>query len=263
VDKFFSIDHFFAKKSDLLDASQKISTHRSEYIFVWATYSLDGNLSSEEKIFLKRLKTYPNVEIIVAINTSIKFLQLQENEFQTLLRPNRGRDLAAFRDALQLMKNIRSNSTVILLNSSCIWSADKLMDVIAKRVNHNSVNFMSDSYQGTYHMQSYFLAIPYDFLNLTKDIFTNNIRNWKFKRSAVIKGEKKLHKYLGELSIPINVLYPAIRLEKQTGLDKRNTNYSKDCAYELLQLGAPFLKKSSRNSSQLIGHLNSNSQGFE
>jgi len=263
VDNFFLIDHFFAKKSNLFDASQEISIDRSDYIFVWATYSLGGNLSLDEKIFLRRLKSYPSVEIIVVINTSTKFLELPKREFQTLLRPNRGRDLAAFRDALQLMKNVCPNSTVILLNSSCIWSADKIMDVLAKRINQNSVNFMSDSYQGTYHMQSYFLAIPYNYLNLTKDIFKNNIRNWRFKRSAVIKGEKRLHKYLGELSIPINVLYPATVLEKSTGLEKSDTNYSKDCAYELLKLGAPFLKKSSSNSLQIIAHLNSKPRDIE
>ncbi|CAN2228577.1 hypothetical protein MCERE85_01408 [Candidatus Nanopelagicaceae bacterium] len=70
-------------------------------------------------------------------------------------------------------------------------------------------------------------------------------------------GEKKLHKYLNELAIPINVLYPATFLENKIGSDKNNTNYSKDCAYELLQIGAPFLKKSALNSSQMIGHLKS------
>jgi hypothetical protein len=213
-----------------------------------------------EKFFLRTLQSYPNVEIIVVINTSTKFLKIDKREFQTLLRPNRGRDLAAFRDVLQLTKNVGLNSTVILLNSSCFWSAEKLMNVLSQQINRSAINFMTDSYQGTYHMQSYFLTIPFNYLDMTRDFFRNNIRNWKFKRSAVIMGEKKLHKYLSELSIPINALYPATLLEKRTGLEKSNTNYSKDCAYELLKMGAPFLKKSSWDSSQMIGHLESNPQ---
>jgi hypothetical protein len=213
-----------------------------------------------EKFFLRTLQSYPNVEIIVVINTSTKFLKIDKREFPTLLRPNRGRDLAAFRDVLQLTKNVGLNSTVILLNSSCFWSAEKLMNVLSQQINRSAINFMTDSYQGTYHIQSYFLTIPFNYLDMTRDFFNNNIRNWKFKRTAVIMGEKKLHKYLSELSIPINALYPATLLEKRTGLKKSNTNYSKDCAYELLKMGAPFLKKSSWNSSQMIGHLESNPQ---
>ncbi len=216
-----------------------------------------------EKIFLRRLQSYPNVEIIVVVNTTTKFLEIHNREFRTLLRPNRGRDLAAFRDVLQLTKNVGSNSTVILLNSSCIWSVEKLMNVLSKRINQNSVNFMTDSYQGSHHMQSYFLAIPYNYLEKTREVFKNNVRNWRFKRSAVIMGEKKLHKHLNDLAIPINVLYPATILEKRTGFEKSNTNYSKDFANELLQMGAPFLKKTSWNTSQLIGYLDSNPQDIK
>lgn len=263
MNKILLIDHFFAKNIEFIDRSWKITTSESEYIFIWATYSLDGLLPIDDQIFLSRLQLYPNVEIIVVINTSTKFLEIHKREFKTLLRPNRGRDLAAFRDVLQLTKNIGSNSTVILLNSSCIWSAEKLMKVLAKRINHKSVNFMTDSYQGTHHMQSYFLAIPYDYLEKTREVFKNKIRNWRFKRSVVAMGERSLHKFLSDLAVPINTLYPATTLEKMTGLEKSNTNYSKDCAHELLRIGAPFLKKSSWNSSQLIGHLNSNPLDIE
>ena len=235
-------------------------SRKVKYIVIWATFSVNGYLPESERIFLLTLRNSLDCEILVVLNTKNEIANWDGDELNVLRRRNLGRDLAALRDGIEKLKF--GGEDLIFLNSSCIWDVSRLTRLLEFRIKPDALNVMTDSYQGGYHLQSYFFMIPSKYVQVTQKILAHNIKNWRVKRSVVEKGEKKLHFYWAKHGIPINVLFGAQELELRTGLDKKNTNYSKYCSEELLKLGAPFLKKSAPNFNEMNGHLGWHHENF-
>lgn len=124
-------------------------------------------------------------------------------------RRNIGFDLAAFRDALNYMRD--DYDSILLLNDSILWPKENFERTLAAFENLNSetsVIGVTDSYQRGYHLQSYCLfaqnSVP---IGALRSSFAT-IKNFRTKRSAVYYGELKLSKEIvlhgAQLSVLIN-----------------------------------------------------------
>jgi hypothetical protein len=127
-----------------------------------------------------------------------------------LPRKNKGFDLGAFRDVIRYSTQIEE---LLFINSSMEWDLLKL-DKIIKKIEvsktNNTVTFLTDSNQGSYHGQSYFIHFiaSYEEFNKFREFLVKSIKNWTIKRFAVTFGEKEISKYfLQNKIIKFKVLY--------------------------------------------------------
>jgi hypothetical protein len=117
-------------------------------------------------------------------------------------RANRGRDIGAQRDFLSVLKSARLQpQSVTFINSSMAWSPKGLRKLITGISKSRSVYFPIVSYQPVVHYQSYFIFIPSCYLQSVTSVYMDQFRNWRFKRSVVCLGEKKLAKLFDEKAI--------------------------------------------------------------
>jgi hypothetical protein len=128
-----------------------------------------------------------------------------------LVRRNVGFDFGAYRDSMQL---IGKPTNLILMNTSMFWDLSLLKGIVnnlSQKNVQNTVTYLSESFQGVWHGQSYFIHLKLDSLHLNelKTHLRTNTKNWRFKRSAVKRGEKALFRFfLAQRNIHVDFLYP-------------------------------------------------------
>jgi hypothetical protein len=90
---------------------------------------------------------------------------------------------------------------------------------------------------------------------------TENFRNWRSKRAAVIFGEYKLTLYLKEEGLRAQAIYSEQFKKSTLGFESSKLNPSIVHAGILLGFGAPFVKKSAL-SKRLLREYKSELQDF-
>ena len=107
----------------------------------------------------------------------------------------------------------------------------------------NGILFGTKSRQGVEHFQTFLIMIPIASLQTFAKI-TENFRNWRGKRAAVVFGEYKLTLYLKEEGLRAQAIYSEQFKKITLGFENSKLNPSIIHAGILLGFGAPFIKKS-------------------
>jgi hypothetical protein len=247
---FLIFDHLLSGQKNL-STNKNMLQVASKNVLLYATYTNDDMTMSEEKLLIS-LEQY-GYTVVVVNNGLFRF-----EKWNHLNRKNRGFDLAGIRDAMQLFDG--KPNEILILNNSVIYNTEKTLELIknAKKwadASNKEIITCTDSHQTKYHLQSYF------FIGIGKgvdDLLTayKTMKNWKFKRSAVFYGEMSI---LGKIQSQKSnhlVLFPYTDLikvaSKKSDLNKsirkkieRNEaiNPTQDLWMELIEFGAPFIKK--------------------
>jgi len=112
-----------------------------------------------------------------------------------IIRKNVGRDLAAYRDAWQILDK-RGFEDIYLFNNSVFWLSSKMEKFLVNLKAHQGPLIgATNSFQPTLHLQSFSLRIK----NQAFPIFSqaiSKIRNTRWKQTAVSLGELKLSRDL-------------------------------------------------------------------
>ena len=208
----------------------------SDTVVIYGTFLNSQNLFDDEEILLDKLAT--KFPVIKAANCSGEFLLTGWHT-----RRNIGRDLSLLKDILGVYRYSLVGKNLIWLNSSCIWDPDKLIEII-ESLNNSSrevVSGLTDSWLGGYHLQTYFLHASNRVSGEFIEIFIKTLnRNWRFKRTIVHRGERRLTSALVNGGVEVQAVFPAIRVSPD--------RYSYINAYTdelnfLLELGYPCTKR--------------------
>ena len=196
------LDHVFSSKKNLItDASSKrlhahlesLDCDRNLVVY----FSFDGDRSFDTLPSLRSSLDH-RFEIVELSNVE---KAAPESCFY-FSRSNLGRDLAAQKDFLSILRTIeRQFNSVTFINSSMAWSPSRLNHLISSLLEKESVYFPIISRQPSFHFQSYFIFIPKIHISSVSDLYKDSFRNWRFKRSVVYFGEKKLAKNLKHLDV--------------------------------------------------------------
>ena len=154
------------------------------------------NSKKEYENITNLANTFLNEKIQVIIINNGNFIPLEVLVGTTWLqRKNQGRDFGAWKDVLSLLDS-DSLSEVILINDTCEWNNESLMNFLKfARASVKPVICATESQQKTRHMQSYALVFKSDSINELFEFFTR-VKNWRFKRTIVSKGEIRLSRYM-------------------------------------------------------------------
>lgn len=197
----FSIEDYFANTNSLLVNYPNLNLNsRPSPIILYATHGNDSQVLTLQKYFCDQLIVIQNLDSILQLSS------IQEN---TLYRFNRGFDLGAFRDSLNFIFNQNYNQDVVLINSSVYWDLPQLKHCIddIQRNCANQITFLTKSYQGVDHCQTFFIYVPRALLSGFISIINKRWKNWRFKRSTVHFGEQDFYGYLHKENFQVGSFY--------------------------------------------------------
>ena len=201
LNSFYVFDHLSAGNQNLLDTRNQMDFSAENFVIIYASYEME----------ISDLKNLRKMDIgkVLAIENCDSPSEVIPNDGQHLLRPNRGFDLAAYRDGLRLLRDARYEGGVVLLNSSVYWNFQELKKFLEADLMGNEITFLTRSFQTKEHFQTYFLHIPaIQFVNFLELLEKGKLwRNWRHKRSAVIFGEISLLKKLKKHGFPVKSHY--------------------------------------------------------
>jgi hypothetical protein len=241
LELFLNIDHLIAgSRSKIVryETKSKLAEHLNTNI-VYGTHSPIGEFRKDEVSLIKNLSE--NFPVYVVSNGKID-LRVIDSIAGWAERKNLGRDLGILRDSLNLWGENLASKNLVWINSSCVWDSDILMTYIKQfEKERMDLILMTDSWRGGYHFQSFFFFINRDFVKTFTEIYESvPIKNWRTKRMAVSKGEKKFSKKLtSDPAIKTRVVYSATKFSP---LSYRYFNTYSDAHSELRILNAPFSK---------------------
>ena len=249
------VDHLTSGHSQLIarspigepDTTEDVSELSS---FLYITHCL-YKLEEVEINFLKNLRSN-NKRTFIVCNCNQHLDHPTSDIGPIWTRQNRGRDLGAIRDFMRMNFDLIENSNLCIINSSCFWSQKRLQKMIIEIScsDRNGILFGTKSLQGVEHFQSYLIVIPMAYLQTFANI-TENFRNWRSKRAAVVFGEYKLTLYLKKEGLRTQAIYSEQFKKIALGFENRKQNPSIAHAGILLDFGAPFVKKSAFSKSLL------------
>ncbi len=194
------MDHLTTSRRNLLETPPKIEIDRlsnCKTVLIYVTYGKhDFNVARIAKAFEN--------QIIVIENTDD--ISKKIGSVARYYRKNRGFDLAAYRDGLNLLSRSEFNGNVLLINSSATWQISKLPELVQEleKTHTDEIMFMTRSHQGVEHFQTFFIWVPNLVLSRFHALVNSHWKNWRFKRSVVIFGEQKLFKLLNLYRISSN-----------------------------------------------------------
>ena len=209
-------------------------------VVIYGTYSKNGKLRNDEILLIKELSKQNYVVVVqngLELDSSLHLLNCS-----FILRKNVGRDFGMLRDVFQFIDIPSSGQNLIWLNSSCVWNGNDLQKLISRERSYQSADIisMTDSWRGGHHLQSFFYFVHSDSVEAFKEFFNfGNVKNWRFKRTVVFFGEKKLSNYLKRAGLNLESFYPAKNFSEDQY--KFITTYS-DFKKQLGDIGAPFMK---------------------
>jgi hypothetical protein len=234
-------DHFSARRIEcVLDFKLLPFEKKHRNVVIYGTYSKNGLLRSDEIDLIRELSK--NNYLVVVQNGSKVDPALPLTKCSYILRENIGRDFGMLRDALKIVNISGSTRNLVWLNSSCTWNPTAIQSLInsEKFLLSPGLMSMTDSWRGGHHLQSYFYFIHFSYLKYFLDFFNfSNVRNWKFKRTVVVYGEKKLSVYFKRLGMNVGCYYP---VENFSPLQFKFVTTYLDFKTQLENIGAPFSK---------------------
>lgn len=235
------VDHISVNRTScVLDFKLRPFETFQKDLVIYGTYNKNGILRSEEITLIKELAKQNY--LVVVQNGSVIDPLLPKLNCSYILRSNTGRDFGMLRDALTLLDISSMAMNLVWLNSSSNWNVNHLKKMINDEKTHGSaaVVSMTDSWRGGYHLQSFFYFVHSNYFNTFINFFrSGNVRNWRYKRTVVFYGEKKLSRYLEKSGLKLGSFYPA-KVFSPTQY-KHITTYL-DFKNQLSKIGAPFSK---------------------
>ena len=214
LDWFLFIDDCSSTSDDQIRLYDVKACHsiEEETFLLYATWSADSLLKKFEKEFIFSLKD--NFRVVIVTNSVSVDPWILENNFCYILRNNKGRDLGALRDSLNLFQRLDlSPRAVIWANSSVCWNYSKFIHLYQNRIlsilEKYPVISMTDSFQVQYHLQSYFFIFNSTFLRrLKNDRAELPFKNFRIKRSLVNYGEREFVNWLNFMDLAYMVIFP-------------------------------------------------------
>lgn len=174
---------------------------------------------------------------------------------QVLLRKNYGFDLAAIKDALDLFKG--EPVELLIMNSSVVYFPGTFQKLLRNAtMSKSDVVAMVNSYQKTYHFQSFFFYSR-SHLGITTLFDTyRKMRNWRTKRGTVSFGEFSIYPSISLRGCTSEPLFSFDSLIEKAQLSSRvmnltlledltvqDVNPTQHLWRQLLNSGAPFVKR--------------------
>lgn len=233
IDRIFSTSHNQVFSFEI----NRKRVSESENIIIYVTYAKNSLIGLTENESIRKLNGIKNSCLIVVVNTSSSQIFSIENCSGFAYRQNRGRDLAAFRDILEVLDDSIEDKNIVYLNSSCWWNPKRIETFLALGSSTNVV-FLTDSLQGGYHLQSYFMFFPKDKQDLLREL-SALFKNFRLKRTVVNYGEKRIHKFFAKVE-QVDVLFSVKGL---TGISRFVLNPSIEFGRRYYSSGAPGVKK--------------------
>jgi lipopolysaccharide biosynthesis protein len=227
----------------------KISPFTS-YTCIYAHYNHEQKINKYVICFLKALSGIGS-KIIFISNSSIdsiskELLISQIPNIEVHCRENKGYDFGAWKWGLE--NNFISEDTthLILANDSCMGPLFNLSPMM-EYMNNKNADFwgLTDSVQGNWHIQSYFLVLSKKVLDSSafKNFFQQNFNNLT-KKEIIEHGELLLSKTLSNNGFSHSVFIPYEKFETTDSgnlFAKNPTHFFWD---RLIQdFGFPFIKK--------------------
>ena len=192
------IDHLLAGKNKSIYSitGEKFENPPSEKVAIIATHILTAK-AIINIIFAIADLLADGFHVYIIDTGHLQFTTKNLN-ITILKRNNVARDFGSFRDVLARLDLGMANE-LILMNDSCFWSENSM----SKYLNEQSREFrdircITLSFQRVPHPQSYFLHIKASRIRLIQDFFRNEVRDWRFKRNIITRGEIKLARVLND-----------------------------------------------------------------
>ena len=196
------LDFLTANNRDYLISKEISYPMRNHKTLIYAFWTKTGLPEKSDEIFIEMAKR-SDFDVLAVINCD-QFHDLMEIKFawerlgiNLVLRRNKGRDLAAYRCGLAVLRNENIEiETIFLSNNSIYWLPSTLENFFQKVDSRTESLFgLTNSYQPTWHLQSFgIVAKKNEISNL--ELSLSRIGNYKLKRSAVIFGEIRLSRLL-------------------------------------------------------------------
>lgn len=260
---FYWFDHFLAGRENLIFEQRAIDV-QDKCVAIYATFCED-DWDEWELIMFGVLKAQ-NFEI-VTVNNQKPWVQ----NSAAFKRKNRGFDLAAVRDVMEMFNGIPSE--ILVLNSSVAYNHgfSKMISQSRKIASENPSDRIivgaTDSMQSKHHMQSYFFFARGNSVEVLMQVY-RKMKNWRFKRSAVFFGEIAILSKLKKMKIKCVALYPynsliryaltqsSLRAEtRKKIINNIPQNSTQQLWRELFSFGAPFVKRNlfNKNTGRVSG----------
>ena len=169
---------------------------------------INGDLKHFNVVFLVNTGKYaPNFPM----NSRIRYFQ----------RLNKGRDFGSIFFLIRRCKGSISNAkSLIVLNDSVFWKPGKILDFVEKGKTSNCDVFgVTLSNQGIEHLQSFAIYFPIMNSVIVQVLF--DLYPFKFKRTMVCYGEKRLSKNLRDAGLHLGAIH------SQVGLSRTFSSYDK------------------------------------
>ncbi len=220
-------DHLIAgKRSSIYSSPDDILSPESRKLAIIATHILTPE-GIHNFIFPLADMIAKGFHVCIVDTGELNFAT-QNSKVVIMKRNNKGRDFGSFRDALNHF-DLENIDELILMNDSCFWNKDsmgKYLDNLP--IELSDLRCITLSFQRVPHPQSYFLHISAPLIGTTRDFFKNEVRDWRFKRNIVKRGEIQLGQHLNKSGFKVvdffggsNSLYGS---RKQKYLNFRFTN---------------------------------------
>jgi hypothetical protein len=202
LDHLTIIDHKLSSRKNLL---KETSYQSKNLIAIMATFYEDRT-------------DYMNQLQVEIENNSFQVLRVRNSKTgfdssRELGRKNRGFDLGIFRDVVGLLSTRVDEGKIyeiLFVNDSVEYqpgTISKLIQIFRAKEDSKLYSIFASEQRG-YHLQSYIFYIKCSgdqILQLKSAL--SNFRNWKFKRTAVHRGERALPSYLAASGISTEPLF--------------------------------------------------------
>jgi hypothetical protein len=205
---FLLLDHIFSsKKSEIIKVVNKEIKTKSGSWVIYVHYSPVDKLEKWELSLIRNLRR-GGFNVLLALNVckldevSLSILEKTYNNSVDILviRKNIGRDLGAYRDSFNFLnQTLSKNQHVYFLNNSIFWFPKVLSNYLNRFENIKSdivAGFISEQYRK--HIQTFFFGFQSERGRLEISGWLNSVKNWKFKRNIINRGEIQTNRFFNE-----------------------------------------------------------------
>lgn len=158
---------------------------------------------------------FPNTYFLLCVNKGRGSGNIKnKNRFHRIIvRKNRGRDLAGYRDAINLvLSEGLTFKKFILINNSVVWNTENAINIYEKLLESTAdYTGVTSSYQKYFHIQSF--AICIDGTKIRRFLSLSQWRNWRIKRNIVALGEVSLTRRLLENDFSVEALFDGRQIQ--------------------------------------------------
>lgn len=195
----------------MLDSS-RVDIQPSHKIVIYSVF-----LKSQEQFELLHIQIESELkdfDLIIIVNTGELQTPILKNPRLIYIdRPNRGRDLASLSYAIKIChESIKNASELLVLNDSVYWAPRALSAfVAAARKTRFDVTALTSSEQHRFHLQSY--AFHFKFLSDSIILGLRSIGTYRYKRTIVHYGEKKLSRDFLRAGVKLGALFDSSEMK--------------------------------------------------